>query len=85
MSDCHFGVSPVNYPDPDPYEKKADSAKITNYSSLCCLFIVLVDRFRFSQPLSRLKSLITMLPEECFLRSKYHVVNGKNRIIHCDV
>ena len=18
MSDCHFGVSPVNYPDPDP-------------------------------------------------------------------
>ena len=18
MSDCHFGISPVNYPDPDP-------------------------------------------------------------------
>ena len=21
MSDCHFGVSPVNYPDPDPEVK----------------------------------------------------------------
>ena len=22
MSDCRFGVSPVNYPDPDPDEQK---------------------------------------------------------------
>ena len=29
MSDCRFGVSPVNYPDPDPEV----SPYITNYSS----------------------------------------------------
>ena len=22
MSDCRFGVSPVNYPDPDPFKKR---------------------------------------------------------------
>ena len=28
MSDCRFGVSPVNYPDPDPEDMKCDSSGI---------------------------------------------------------
>ena len=27
MSDCHFGVSPVNYPDPDPHLSTEDMLK----------------------------------------------------------
>ena len=39
MSDCRFGVSPVNYPDPDPegiFLHVALSAKLTR---TCYLFI----------------------------------------------
>ena len=37
MSDCHFGVSPVNYPDPDPeslisYEKLGDIQMVLQLS-----------------------------------------------------
>ena len=28
MSDCRFGVSPVNYPDPDPDPDLKDNVKI---------------------------------------------------------
>ena len=27
MSDCRFGVSPVNYPDPDPERKREDGRR----------------------------------------------------------
>ena len=29
MSDCRFGVSPVNYPDPDPHTSNMINNKIT--------------------------------------------------------
>ena len=30
MSDCRFGVSPVNYPDPDPERRSCDIEKENN-------------------------------------------------------
>ena len=43
MSDCRFGVSPVNYPDPDPEHLPRDLANVNEWkimfdpyiSSLC--------------------------------------------------
>ena len=31
MSDCRFGVSPVNYPDPDPYDKNRFSHDMAHF------------------------------------------------------
>ena len=31
MSDCRFGVSPVNYPDPDPGLCTADTVEVETY------------------------------------------------------
>ena len=36
MSDCRIGVSPVNYPDPDPEPAHPDSSLIGAFV-VCCL------------------------------------------------
>ena len=41
MSDCRFGVSPVNYPDPDP-DPDLFSVNVINYF---CLSRILCNRF----------------------------------------
>ena len=39
MSDSRFGVSPVNYPDPDPGDKSADKANFNNLYSVVTMNI----------------------------------------------
>ena len=33
MSDCHFGFSPVNYPDPDPGKHKRKSSIMNKHTN----------------------------------------------------
>ena len=41
MSDCRFGVSPVNYPDPDPEDKKNNrNQNGVDVSALPCILCV---------------------------------------------
>ena len=37
MSDCRFGVSPVNYPDPDPYSFYFDTLR--QYGIVYLIFV----------------------------------------------
>ena len=39
MSDCRFGVSPVNYPDPDPDDRRADSHCLTALANYYTIII----------------------------------------------
>ena len=50
MSDCRFGVSPVNYPDPDPdSDPDPDLAKLVCYRKICrCelnVMVIFIDKY----------------------------------------
>ena len=39
MSDCRFGVSPVNYPDPDPDHRVCVRPAVLQIYTLCYMFV----------------------------------------------
>ena len=62
MSDCRFGVSPVNYPDPepDPIDEAAQLHASHAFVMFCLFFFLLVS--------GRLRLVIVVLPGRVILR-----------------